>query len=89
MTGPRSGAPPGKRIGPADSPSRLEATGGGKSLANTVTLQADDSVPSSHPWARRADARDVELRYRRSVYYWRRRPACDRHGQRAEHECTT
>jgi hypothetical protein len=42
VTGPRSGAPPGKRIGPAqDRPDRLEATGGGKSLTDTVTPAAD------------------------------------------------
>jgi hypothetical protein len=86
MTGPQ--APPGKRIGPAWEPDRIEATGGGKSLTDTLP-QAADKVPPSHPWARRPDAHDVEIRYRRSVYYWRRRPACDRHGRRAEHECAT
>jgi hypothetical protein len=56
-------------------------SGGGKKL--------DTTVPQHRPWARRPDAHEVEIRYRRSVYYWRRRPACDRHGRRAEHECAT
>jgi hypothetical protein len=48
-----------------------------------------DVVPETRPWYGRKDAHAVEIRYRRSVYYWRRRAACDRHGRRAEHECTT
>jgi hypothetical protein len=30
-------------------------------------------VPWHRPWARRPDAHEVECRYYRSVYYWRRR----------------
>jgi hypothetical protein len=81
-------SPPGKRIGPAWGPDRIEESRGGKKLDTTVTA-LDDQVPPTRPWARRADAHDVEVRYRRSVYYWRRRLACDRHGRRREHECST
>jgi hypothetical protein len=40
-----------------------------------------DSVPAHRPWFGRPDAHQVEIRYRRSVHYWRRRKrawGCDR-----------
>jgi hypothetical protein len=85
MTGPQ--APPGEeKAGPVgkDRPSTKNIDHDADSLSVPPT---DDAVLPTRPWARRADAHEVEIRYRRSVYYWRRRPACDRHGRRAEHEC--
>jgi hypothetical protein len=38
-----------------------------------MTQTADIPVPPHRPWATRVDAVDVEIRYRRSVHYWRRR----------------
>jgi hypothetical protein len=60
MTGPHSGAPPGKRIGPAeDRPGRLEATGGGKSLTDTLSQAAD--VPAQLRRRRAASRRLAAL----------------------------
>jgi hypothetical protein len=41
-------SPPGKRIGPAEDPGRIEATRGGTSLTETVTPAADIEQDARH-----------------------------------------
>lgn len=44
---------------------------------NTTTAPESTDLVAAHPWARRADAAEVEERYQRSVHYWNRRPRPD------------
>jgi hypothetical protein len=86
MTGPQG--PPGKEHRPGSPTEAMSKSTGADQKLDPILARPADEVPQYHPWARRRDAAEVEARYRRSVYYWRRRPACDRHSRRAEHDCT-
>jgi hypothetical protein len=70
-------SPPGKRIGPAWGPDRIEESRGGKKLDTTVTLHTD-AVPLDHPWHGRPDAHEVERRFAADRDGWRRRIRCAR-----------
>jgi hypothetical protein len=75
----RPKAPPGERIRPAGGPDGSQNnTATTKRRSCTVTPPDDVAVPLHRPWARRPDAHDVEVRFRRDRDGWRRRIDCAR-----------